>query len=183
MASLLITTSATETGTMKKVPCAIWPKLTTLIITYSTLSPKPSLENIERLLLAAADVTERMPQLEAMDIWNVVRKDSCRFTVTAIREECGQPGQSRQPPAARLQLSATWPCFSALTDNVLCAWESVTQKWLKKTHPWTDEEGRLVVEREFLERAARFEMDGRVGVLESKSLIGANMLKQSFQDM
>lgn len=178
-----ITTTATETETIKKTPHTMWPKLTTLIITSSTLSPKSSLEDIERLLLAAADVTERMPELRAMEIWNVVRKGSCRFTVTAIREESGQSGQSGQPPEARLRLSATWPCFSALSDNVLCAWESVTQKWLKKTHPWTDEEGRLVVERELLELATKWQMDARVGVLESKSLIGANMLKQSFQDM
>lgn len=141
------------------LPAETWPRLRTIILTSSTLTPTSSPADMEQLLLAAAAAVVRMPQLRQVELWFARGPHAFVFTARV----------------AHLSVRATWNVAPALTADVVRAWKAVSQKWTHrslrvKIRPWAYP-------------FRRTKMDARMMVLDGYTLASEEMFKQSIQDM
>lgn len=93
-----------------------WPSATSVTLTSKLLTPHESLIEINNMLLEAAAVAMRMPNLKSMEIWNG-REGLAMIFRYQLAEE-GQP--------AVLTQRGTWRL--TLQDHIVQAWEAVALK-------------------------------------------------------
>ncbi|EFX06183.1 hypothetical protein CMQ_6504 [Grosmannia clavigera kw1407] len=142
-----------------RMPAKTWPRLKTIVLTSSTLTPASSPADVEQLLLAAAAAAVRMPRLRQVELWFARGPHACAFTVTG----------------ARLRLRATWNVTRALTADVVRAWRAVCQN---KTHR------HLHVTTELWACPnSQTNMDARMLVLNGDALVRLMIQKESLLDM
>lgn len=97
-------------------PSWVWPNLTSLLLTSSSLSPNEDSTKTGAVLQAAAVVAAKMPRLETMEIWNGRKELAAVFKYQVFRNM----------QQATITWRATWEY--TMDQSTIQAWEAVVHQ-------------------------------------------------------
>ncbi|OSS45518.1 hypothetical protein B5807_10382 [Epicoccum nigrum] len=92
----------------------MWTSLLTLALTSQDLIPREGSKDISAMLCRGAEVVEKMPQLQIMEIWN-----SSQGNAAVFRYKSSRPGVAPQ-----IEWRSNWRF--TLERSVVAAWQSVS---------------------------------------------------------